>query len=427
MTIPSTVQAGGTAGSGPGPTPPEPGPATPPAAAAPRAFLLVRSGTDRVVAGVAGGLGERLAVDPVFVRVAFLILSLAGGMGVLAYLLAWTVSVEPGSHARAHGARRREPTTTSTTAFGLVVLGILLVLRDLGLWFGNEIVWPSALAAVGSAVIWTRSDDAERARLSRFAVGLPTGALFTGRVSLLRVGLGGLLVTLGMVPFLQQGPGVLLAVLVALAGAVLVLGPWIARLGRQLGDERRERIRSEERAEVAAHLHDSVLQTLALIQRTSEPKEMATLARAQERELRAWLYGRQAPPDTELLSAAVEEVAARAEQLHHVKVEVVVVGDGPVDARSLAVVRAAGEAIANAAKHSGAPTVSVYVEATPSSVTAYITDEGVGFRSDEVPRDRRGIADSIIGRMARHGGTATITSEPGEGTEVHLYLPRGTG
>jgi len=389
-----------------------------------RSVRLSRSSTDRVLTGAAGGLGERLAVDPIFVRVAFAVLTLAGGMGVLAYLLVWAVSEEP-PHSPAASPPRR-PTSTSTTAFGLVVLGLLLVLRDLGLWFGNGLVWPAALAAAGSAVIWTRSDDAERARWSRLAAGGgPLGVLFVpGRISWVRMGAGALLVAVGMASFLDRAPGLLLAVGVTLLGTVLVLGPWIARLGRQVSDERRERIRSEERAEVAAHLHDSVLQTLALIQRTTEPGEMVALARGQERELRAWLYGRRGPPDADLLSTALEGIAGRAEEHHHVKVEVVVVGDGPLDERSAAVLRAVGEAVTNAAAHSGADIVQVFVEVGPSTISAYVTDEGAGFTLAEVPDDRRGIADSIVGRIGRYGGSATITSEPGEGTEVHLTVPR---
>ncbi len=221
------------------------------------------------------------------------------------------------------------------------------------------------------------------------------------------------------------------AVLVTVTGLGLILGPWIWRLARQLADERRERIRSEERTELAAHLHDSVLQTLALIQRAGEPQEMVSLARGQERELRAWLYG-QSRGDGELrgrngadaLSAALDEVAARVERLHRVAVETVVVGDCPMDDRLRALVDAAGEAMNNAAKHSGARAVSVYAEVGPEAVNLYVRDEGRGFRPARLLPDRRGIAQSIRGRMDRHGGTALITSEPNEGTEVHLRLPR---
>ncbi len=403
---------------------------TPPRPSGLPGFRLYRSRNSRVISGVAGGIGERLGVDPAFVRAAFVVLALAGGAGVIAYLVLWVFTTEAGP---ARPATRREQTSTSTVALGLVVVGSLLVLRDLGLWFGSTLVWSVGLAVVGSAVIWARSDETERARLARLAEripGQPLKRLFIPRIAtLVRVGIGGFLVVVGLVFFVDSGDafartgGVLLAMVVALAGAALVFGPWTARLARQVQEERRERIRSEERAEMAAHLHDSVLQTLALIQRSAEPREMASLARGQERELRAWLHGRVPGSTDDLLSSAIEEVATLVEQRHHVKVEVVVVGDGPLDLRRRALVRAVGEAVANAAIHSGAPVVSVYVEARPESVTAYVTDEGKGFDLEAVPGDRRGISDSIVGRIQRHGGTATITSEPGEGTEVHLHVP----
>jgi signal transduction histidine kinase len=417
--ITSSTQAGTVTGD------PPPRPAGVPA------FGLYRSRSSRVLTGVAGGLGERLGVDPAFVRAAFVVLALAGGAGVILYLALWAVTTDAPAAAP---IVTRERTSSRTVGLGLVVVGSLLVLRDLGLWFGSTLVWSVGLAVVGSAVIWSHSDEAERARLARLAAripGNPMEPLFAPRVAtLVRVALGGLLVVIGLAFFVAGGEtfertgGVLLAMVVAVAGAALVFGPWVARLGRQVSDERRERIRSEERAEMAAHLHDSVLQTLALIQRSSEPREMAALARGQERELRAWLHGRLPGAGDDLLSTAFEELAALIEQRHHVKVEVVVVGDGPVDVRGGALVRAAGEAVANAAKHSGAPVVSVYVEGRPDGISAYVSDEGRGFDPAAVPGDRRGIADSIVGRMQRYGGTATVTSEPGEGTEVYLHVPR---
>jgi phage shock protein PspC (stress-responsive transcriptional regulator) len=389
-----------------------------------------------MLTGVAGGLGERLAVDPALVRAAFVVLATAGGVGVVAYLVLYALAADPPPPGSGAGRQTgREPTATSAAALGLVVLGSLLLLRDLGLWFGNALVWPVALAAFGSAVVWGRGDDAERDRLARLAARIPGNPLrwlfAPGAATLVRVGVGGLLVALGLVALLPTGPGIrdapdgLLAILFTMAGTVLVLWPAILRLARQVNDERYERIRSEERAEMAAHLHDSVLQTLALIQRSGDARETAALARAQERELRAWLYGRGAAEE-DLLSSAVESLASRVEQLHHVKVEVVVVGDRPLDPRGRAVVRAAGEALHNAARHSGAEAVSVYVESGADGLHAYVTDEGRGFDPTAVPPDRRGIADSIVGRVERHGGTVTITSDPGEGTEVHLHVPETT-
>ena len=175
---------------------------------------------------------------------------------------------------------------------------------------------------------------------------------------------------------------------------------------------------------MAAHLHDSVLQTLALIQRSKSDREMTSLARTQERELRAWLYGRAPELAAVRLRDAIDSMAGRIERQHQVSVEAVVVGDAPMDERLRSLVNAASEATANAAVHSGSTTISVYVEVEQGAVTAFVRDQGSGFDPAVVPDDRRGIADSIVGRMERYGGTATVTSKPGAGTEVVLKLPR---
>jgi signal transduction histidine kinase len=205
----------------------------------------------------------------------------------------------------------------------------------------------------------------------------------------------------------------------------LILAPFLWRLGRNLAAERAERIRSEERAQMAAHLHDSVLQTLALVQRRADqPREVVALARAQERELRAWLYGRAGEREADSFAAAVEAIAAEIEAMHGIDVDVVTVGDCPVAGDVLALLAATREAIVNAAKHSGADAVSVYVEVEPAKVGVSVRDRGKGFDPATVPDDRRGIADSIRARLQRHGGKATVTSAPGEGTEVELEVRR---
>jgi signal transduction histidine kinase len=395
-------------------------------------WAIVRSRDNRILLGVAGGLGERLGVDPILVRIAFAVLAIAGGSGVLLYLLAWGLSVEPEAATVAAGPVRR-PTGRQALALGMVVLGTMLLLRQVGLWFGDRIAWPVALAAAGSAVIWARSDDRDRARWTRAGAripGNPVEALFSGRVGLVRIVVGGVLVASGMgLALANQGTNLaaagnaLLAMAITAAGLLLIFGPWTSRLARQLAEERRVRIRSEARAEMAAHLHDSVLHTLALIQRADSAPEVVALARRQERELRAWLYAPPAPPDGSL-RPAVEAIATRVEQLHNVPVDVVVVGDAPLDARGRAMVDACQEAALNAARHSGAPLVSVYVEVEPDQLTGFVRDQGKGFDPGRVPSDRRGIADSIRGRVHRHGGTATVTSSPGEGTEVQLRMPR---
>jgi signal transduction histidine kinase len=395
-------------------------------------WAIVRSRDNRVLLGVAGGLGERLGVDPILVRIAFAVLTVAGGAGVLLYLLAWGLSVEPEATSAPLPVRR--PTARQNLALGMIVFGILLLLRRVGLWFGDPVVWPVALGAAGAAVIWARSEDRDRARWTRAGgriPGNPVEALFTGRVGVLRIVGGGLLVAMGMgLGLANQGTklaaagGVLLAMVITAAGLGLIFGPWTSRLARQVAEERRARIRSEARAEMAAHLHDSVLHTLALIQRAAGAPEVVALARRQERELRAWLYAPPLPPDGSSLRPAVEAIATRVEQLHNVPVDVVVVGDAPLDERARAMVDACQEAALNAARHSGAPLVSVYVEVEPDQLTGFVRDEGKGFDPERVPSDRRGIADSIRGRIHRHGGTVTITSSPGEGTEVQLRMPR---
>jgi signal transduction histidine kinase len=374
----------------------------------PRPLLgVTRSRSDRVIAGVAGGVGDRLGVDPVIVRLALVALAGAGGFGVGLYLVAWLLLAEQDPDAAPPA--RPAPNLQRVAGFGLIVLGVLVFLRDVGLWFGDSRSWPVALAAFGSAVIWTRPERGSPWATIRIAAG---ALLVVG-------GVGAFLTAIGQLS--QLRPGVVVIVVVA-AGLGLVLAPFMWRLARQAGDERRERIRSEERAEVAAHLHDSVLQTLALIQRAGGPGEMVALARGQERELRAWLYGRGAT-HAATLSVAMNEMAGRAEHLHHLSVDVVLVGDVPLDDRVQALIEACGEAVSNAARHSGADLVSVYVEVEPHGIQAFVRDEGKGFVPAEVPADRRGIAESILGRMERHGGRATVTSEPGEGTEVELWLP----
>ncbi len=402
--------------------------------AAASSWRIVRSPTDRILTGTAGGLAERLGVDSVIIRLAFVVLSFAAGAGVIAYLVCWALGTDAAPDAPVRPAPEPSLATQRGIAVGLVVGGLLLMFRGVGAWFGDAIVWPIALGAVGSAIIWTRADRERRARWTEAAQRLPRQGVDTflnGRVSVLRLVFGGLLILGGMAVFLAANDAfalgavrnVLFAVGVTVAGAVLILGPGVWRLVRQLTAERRQRIRSEERAVVAAHLHDSVLQSLAMIQRAGTTEEMATLARAQERELRAWLYG-PGPPPGGTLRGQVEELAGRVEAMHHVEVEVVQVGDARVDERLQALVQAAGEAMTNAARHSGARRVDVFVEVEPAQVTAFVRDRGKGFDPEVVDEDRRGIAQSIRGRMERAGGTAVVTSAPGEGTEVELRLPR---
>jgi signal transduction histidine kinase len=309
-----------------------------------------------------------------------------------------------------------------------VLAGVLLALRGIGLWLGDGVVWPAALVAFGSAVIWTRGDQATRAKwLARMPSWIREEDESRPRIRTL---VGALVIALGAWAFLSSNPpldlfdNAPLAVATVVVGLAVIAGPGIWRLVRQASDERRERIRQEERAEMAAHLHDSVLQTLALIQRTEDPNEMVALARGQERELRTWLYGKTKPGGEGSLSAALDAVAVEVERAHRTRIEIVMVGDCPLDDGVRALVHACREAFVNAARHSGARGVSAYVEVEDDQVTAYVRDQGVGFSREAVPDDRHGIAESIEGRMERNGGVAVIDSAIGHGTEVRLRIPR---
>jgi phage shock protein PspC (stress-responsive transcriptional regulator) len=388
------------------------------------AFRFARSRHDALIAGVAGGIGERIGVDAVLVRIAFVVLSFAGAVGVVLYLCAWFIALDPGDR-RAPPAR--EPTAVQDISFGAIVYGCVLMLRSVGLWLGDPVGIPLLIGAGGAGVVYVGAGRERRPKWKSAALIRETP---TGRPSLAHLVIGGLFVLGGVVWFLTTNRNfsgslaVLLAVCVTVVGLAIVFGPWIYRMANQLGDERRELIRSEERAELAAHLHDSVLQTLALIQRNAgNPRKMANLARRQERELRAWLYG-QAEVSGQL-DAAIRDMADDIEQAHDITVETVMVGDCALDERTNAVLQACREAATNAAYHSGAEDISVYVECEPHELNAYVRDRGKGFDPDQIPNGRRGIADSILGRIRRHGGRATITSAAGEGCEVHITMPLG--
>lgn len=395
---------------------------------------LRRSRRNRVLGGVCGGVGEHLGVDPVVVRLAFVVLSVVSGTGVLLYVLAmFFIPEAPDVDDDAPQVREARPHRSRevAVAFGFLTVGALLLLRSLGLWFPDQLVWPVAIAAIGLGLVWARTDDGDgdNGEASDDPEGVLEAALTGSTPMRLVVGTALLLAGLGTFAATNRGLATLgyvgMAVVVTAAGAALLAGPWMLRLWRQLLEERSERIRSDERADMAAHLHDSVLQTLALIQRrASSPQETVALARRQERELRAWLYGERRWAGEDTLATALEAVAGAVEADHAVTVEVITAGDCPLDDRLAAVAEATREAVVNAAKHAGVDEISVFLEVEPDRVTVFVRDRGVGFDTTTVDGDRRGIADSIVGRMQRHGGTATLTSAPGEGTEVVLELRR---
>jgi phage shock protein PspC (stress-responsive transcriptional regulator) len=414
--------------------------------AAPRARVR-RDTQNGKVAGVCAGLGNRLQVDPLLVRLAFVATTLASGIGLVLYVLAWILmpaeEAESGTALAAIQAHGRRGTVEVALGAGLLLLAVLLTFRGLGLPFSDVLIWPLTLVAAGGALIWHRStgspaagaDAAAPPRAALTARGTGTAAVRSGEsrpAVISRIGIGVTLVIAAAIVFLQITGALAAATDVALAALVVaiafgvIFAPWIVRLARSLTAERGERIRSQERAEVAAHLHDSVLQTLALVQkRAGDPREVAALARRQERELRAWLSSAPARGAGERwLAAELESAAQEVEEAHGVPIDLVAVGDAQLDRDGEALVAAAREAMLNAAKFaggSGAP-VAVYAEADAGRLQVFVRDRGPGFDPSAVPVDRRGVRESIVGRMERHGGRAEIHASPGGGTEVELVL-----
>ena len=401
-----------------------------------------------IIGGVAGGLARHLGLPVLWVRVAFLLLATLGGLGVFLYAGLWMVlpsdnafqTAAPGIEGATRGGRRPGRIRRLSDIGPAVVLAALAVgavlLVDAVIGQG-ALFWAALLGIGGVALLWRQADEAQRERW------LDT----TGRVDPVRVVLGsggwaayarllaGVLLIVGALVLLSVRDGgsyglagdVAIVALLAVVGIGVVVGPWIYRLAADLTAERAERVRTQDRADVAAHLHDSVLQTLALIQKNAHDGPLvARLARSQERDLRAWLYSGDST-DESTVAGALRRMAAIVEDAHGIPVELVVVGDRPYDEALTPVVRAAGEALTNAAKHAGVDRIDVYAEVTDETVSVFVRDRGVGFDPGSIPGDRFGVRQSIHDRMARHGGTAEIRSTPGEGTEVRLHLPVGPG
>jgi signal transduction histidine kinase len=336
-----------------------------------------------VVAGVCGGLAESLNVDPNLIRFVFALLALAGGAGILLYLAIWVfftgrrpllalllVAFAAMSLLLALGVDG-----TVILGAGLLVMGVvLLARRGATLRPGGRLTWPGVALAMAGAIVMLEHIGPKN---SFVAPGAVAGAL------------------------------------------ALVLVPWTW----QLVSERTERIRVAERAEVAARVHDSVLQTLALVQRhADDPARVSALARRQERDLRRWLYG--APGAAAGFADALAAAVADVEEAHGVRIELATAGDAPLDDAVEQLVLAAREGMTNAAKHARDAEIHVFAEAGPAGLEIFVRDRGAGFDPAAIPDDRRGIRDSIEARMERAGGTARILSVPGEGTEVELTLPR---
>jgi len=390
---------------------------------------LTRRPGGGMVAGVARGLADHLGIGVGLVRAAFVVLAFCSGAGLVAYAALWyfapldsALDEAAVTRARPHGRTLRGRTVRGSLLGALVLLAVTAAfLHHLVPAVTRPTIWPFAVVGLGVGIVWWQADTSQRARW----FGTSPGARWAARG---RVIVGVALVAAGSFALVGVRGGIAVTTRALVASLVLVLGiglvtlPWWARMARDLTAERAARVREQERAEVAAHLHDSVLHTLTLIQRkVDDPREVARLARAQERELRAWLY-RPQPEAAATFAAALARTLAEVEDAHGVTIEAVTVGDAALNDRLQAVLRAVREAAVNAAKHGAGSPISVYAEVEEGRAEVFVRDRGPGFDPAAVPEDRLGVRQSILGRMERHGGRATIRSESGEGTEVHLEM-----
>lgn len=399
---------------------------------------LRRATQGKAIAGVAQGLASHLGVRVALIRLGFVIAALFSGAGALAYGVLWVlvprekVDEPAGLQAATRRGMRPQAAPIPRPDDGIIIAGALVVVGLLWLFVSggaipSALFWPAVIGGAGVIVIWLQVDE-------RFTPSGDSRASFWhrlirggGAMSVLRL-IGGLVLVGAGISWIlatqvgiSQLPGVLGASGVLLAGLLVVAAPWLVQQRARLRRADAERMRAEARADMAAHLHDSVLQTLALIQRqASDPATVASLARRQERELRTWLYGESTRAAS--LRSALREVVAEVEGRFEVDVELVCVGDATVDDRVEALIQAVGEAVTNAAKHSGAPRIDVYAEAEDGRIEVFVRDRGKGFDPEAVPAGHMGVRESIKARMERYGGTATIRSEPGQGTEVRLEI-----
>jgi signal transduction histidine kinase/phage shock protein PspC (stress-responsive transcriptional regulator) len=396
-----------------------------------------------LLGGVCTGLARHLGWPVTVIRIGFVALLIPQFIGALAYGVLWLLlppeppTAAPGLEAANRSGMRQAARPARRYDWGKIVAlvafgaGVLWIAQASGIGGLNQrLFWPVAFACAGAALVWRQADRAEQKKWRDEAGGRVWLAPFVasgGWPAVVRiiVGLGLVGAAFGLVVAqqgqLQQLPQVLAMTLLALAGLAVVLAPWLHRSRNALNQARAEKVRSDARADMAAHLHDSVLQTLALIQRQADdPKAVQQLARRQERELRTWLYGEEDAEPT--FKAALTAAAAEVEDERGIPVEVVVVGDCEANEAVQALVRASREALVNAAKHSGADKIDVYAEVLETSVEVFVRDRGQGFDLESIAEDRMGVKGSIIDRMARHGGKAVIRSAPGEGTEVRLEI-----
>lgn len=369
---------------------------------------------ERLLGGVASGIAAEVGVEVVWVRLCFIALFAIGGWGALLYLMCLggiSLATYNGAGASAAPVPKGRSSRHRFVGLALIAFGLALFFQGLG-GLPVSIIWPVGIIGAGIVVALRRTQP-----------GIHLSQI-----------LGAVVAAVGVFALVQSaeiGPEVSPAVVAAVAagGLFVLTSPWWWRLVTDLDAERQARIRADERADVAAHLHDSVLQTLTLIQNglndgTADPQQMAGLARQQERELRNWLDPDRADRAGGSVRGRLDQIASEVEALYGTPVEVVCVADALVDDAIDALLAAGREATMNAAKHSGAPRIDLYAEIQDDLVELFIRDTGKGFDIDAVDPDRRGLSQSVTGRMERAGGSAAIHTAVGEGTEVELTISR---
>ncbi|MBU5654007.1 ATP-binding protein [Corynebacterium aurimucosum] len=365
--------------------------------------VMSRPQSGRVVAGVAAGLAQNLGVSALSVRIALTALTLLGGVGAMAYAGLWifTPALDDAP------STRRSPLSLVLVLLALAgsAVGVLGVSGA-----SLSAAVPLAVVAIGAVLAWLAYDR-----------GLNTP------VGLVAVAAGAVLVIGGVVVAAvtwESGSGsAILATALTLVGFGALVVPLVLKLWRSLSQEQAAKAVSEERAEIAARLHDSVLQTLALIQkRAGDSREVTRLARAQERELRAWLFDAPSAAPTTCFGA-LEAACGEVEDLFDMRVSAVTVGeDAELTESAKLLIQAAREAMVNAGKHASVDVVDVYAELLAGELSIFVRDRGVGFDVEDIPADRHGIRDSIRARVEGSGGCVRISSTPGEGTEVELEV-----
>ncbi|AKK02384.1 ATP-binding protein [Corynebacterium epidermidicanis] len=395
--------------------------------------VFYRPKKSRVVGGVAAGLAVQLKTNPLFVRLALLFSAFFGGAGLWFYMLLWifTKPANPIQDEEAvktlemataqASASKKLPQFSRAANLSLVALGIVGAFLSIALvtGFRGANLLSVVVVGVGALLLWRVYDQGIDALTApRSIVGIVAGTVLV---------LSGIMfITVNWTSPAMFG-ATLAAVLLTLAGAALLAVPLVVRMWQRINEEREEKAVAAERADIASRLHDSVLQTLALIQKRAEdPAEVARLARGQERELRQWLFGTQdnMSGGAATVFKAIELACGEVEDMFSVRIAPVLVGsDCALNDISQAGILAAREAMVNAAKHSGQTTVDVYAEAFGDTLDIFVRDRGVGFDPAKVDPSRHGLTDSIRARVERAGGTVSIKTAPGEGVEVHLSLP----